>query len=116
MHYEFLFGEVTVDIGSPCTLADKPVRGLEYVVEADAEAYFLDYLAEFKSSRFREIQCMARERSTLFAYLALILSVIASPLGFCKSSGVICTRSEMVVCLNQYILSLAVKRTAGVQV
>lgn len=35
---------------------------------------------------------------TLFAYLALMLSSRASPLGFSVSSGDICTRSLMVVC------------------
>ncbi len=38
------------------------------------------------------------ETLTLLAYLALTLSSILSALGFWKSSGEICTRSDIVVC------------------
>ncbi len=38
------------------------------------------------------------ETLTLLAYLALTLSSILSALGFWKSSGEICTKSDIVVC------------------
>ena len=45
----------TIDIGSPCTMSYKTVRGLEYVVETDAEADLLNYLTRIES------RCMGRQ-------------------------------------------------------
>ena len=76
-------------------MTDETFRGPEHIPERDAETNLLNHLNVHGQMG---IPLEARRRGrTLFEYLVLMLSWMASMLFFRKSSGVIWTRSAILV-------------------
>lgn len=86
----------TIDIHKTSTMSDETFRCPQQIVEAYAEAYPLDHLK--RSCELKRFPHVGQRKRTLFAYLLLMLSSIASILCLEKSFGAISTRSAILVC------------------
>lgn len=70
-------------------MPNQTIRGFQQVIEADAQADFLNHLKSYQPGMFRRLRCIFVVPSvrTLLAYFSLMLSSIATALYLEKSSG-----------------------------
>lgn len=70
-------------------MPNQTIRGFQQVIEADAQADFLNHLESYQSGMSRRLRgiSVAPSVRTLLAYFSLMLSSIATALYLEKSSG-----------------------------
>lgn len=70
-------------------MPNQTIRGFQQVIEADAQADFLNHLESYQPGMSRRLRgiFVAPSVRTLLAYFSLILSSIATALYLEKSSG-----------------------------
>lgn len=78
-------------------MAYETIGGGQYIIDTDAKTDFLDDLISRFNHPSHEQNDFQLTKNTLLEYFALMLSSMASTLGFSRSSGEIWTKSEMVV-------------------